>query len=385
MHAIQSTVVLDNPAAKRLLQGAPWFFERDCIGRTPRMPGIARVFDKRGRFLASAFISPGSRYFLRVITKEDVQIDRAFWRERIVRADRRRKKLLDLTDAYRVVFSESDGIPGVVIDRYNDIISIQITSSGAAAIRDELVGLLVEIFNPASIIEKGEAASRKAEGLPLVDSLVYGEKQRTIVREGDQLFDLDVMAGQKSGAYLDYRGFRLKAREFARGDCLDAFCYQGWFSCHISRLARNVVALDSSRSALDQAAVNARLNKHGNIEFVTADAFEYLKTCDRVFDFVHVDPPAMAKEHSKLAQAVHGYKKLITNAIRLLREDGVLMISSCSHKISERILEEALIESSKKSKRKCEVVWRGIQDIDHPVMRGLPESLYLKAIAARVC
>ncbi len=384
MNSVHSIVTLENAAARRLAGGSLWFSERDVIGRTPRIAGIARVIDKRKRFLASAFLSPGSRYFLRVITRDDVPIDRAFWRERILAADERRNRMREITDAYRVVFSESDGIPSVVIDRYNDIFAIQITSSGAETVKDELVEILVELFSPVSIVEKNAIAARTAEGLARTEGMIVGGKSRTIVREADQLFEVDVLAGQKTGAYLDYRGFRIKARELARGDCLDAFCYQGWFSCHIARTARRIVAVDASADALRAAGVNAALGKHRNIEFVRADAFEYLAGCEQRFDFIHIDPPAMAKEHAKLAAAIHGYSKLAAGALRILNDNGILMISSCSHKISERILEETVLSSVAKSGRRAEVLWRGIQDADHPVMRGLPESLYLKALAVRI-
>ncbi|MFA4874603.1 MAG: class I SAM-dependent rRNA methyltransferase [bacterium] len=384
MLSVHSTVILENAAAKRLADGVLWFSEREVVGRLPRLPGIARVLDKRKRFLGLAFLSPKERYFLRMITRDDATIDRAFWRELIVRANERRTRLSDITDAYRVVYSESDGMPSVVVDRYNDIFSFQITSAGAEQIKADLVEIITEIFHPESIVEKDDIAIRGTEGLPRIEKVVYGQKRGTIVREGDQLFDVDVLGGQKTGAYLDYRGIRLKARDLARGDCLDAFCYNGWFSCQIARAARHVTAVDSSQSALDAAIVNARLNKHQNVEFVKADAFDYLAECDRSFDFIHIDPPAMAKEHAKLSQAVHGYGKLISNALRILSHDGILMISSCSHKISERILETAVLDCIRKSDLSGEVIWRGIQDADHPVMRHLPESLYLKALAVQI-
>jgi 23S rRNA (cytosine1962-C5)-methyltransferase len=378
------SIIIDNAAARRLERGAYWLSERDVVGCAPRLPGIARVLDRRRRFLAMAFCSPGSRQFLRVIAWEECPIDRAFWEERVRRADERRRQLAAETDAYRVVYSEADGIPGVVIDRYNDLLAFQITAAGAESIKAELVAILIDAFHPAAIIEKDDLAVRQTEGLPLVERVVYGSKSQTLVREGECRFEVDVLAGQKTGAYLDYRAFRLKAREFAQGDCLDAFCYQGWFACQIAQGVHRVVAIDSSEAALDAARRNAMLNGRTNIEFVRRDAFEHLAAHDQRFDFIHLDPPAMAKERGAMAAAVRGYRKLVGHALAHLNDRGVLMVSSCSHKISERILEEAVLEVITKAGRGGTVLWRGIQDCDHPVVRGLPESLYLKAIAVRV-
>lgn len=386
------SIVLNNSAVKKLKQGCLWFSESDCIGRRPRIAGIERIFDKGGKFVAYAFLSPDSRYFLRVIACKDETIGREFWRERIVRANERRMRLFDLTDAYRVVYSESDGIPSVIIDRYNDLLAFQISSSGAETIKKELIELLIDIFHPASIIEKKVSLKiAKPDVSPawgqresLENSVVYGEKICTTIKERNQRFELDVLAGQKTGAYLDYRRIRFKARELAKGRSLDAFCYQGWFSCQIAGATAHVIAVDSSQQALDAAKKNAALNNHKNIEFVKADAFKYLAECRDHFDFIHIDPPAMAKEHAKLAQAIRGYKKLVTNALRILNDNGVLMISSCSHKISERMLEEAVTESLVAVGKKGEIIWRGVQDMDHPIMRNMPESLYLKAVAVQL-
>jgi 23S rRNA (cytosine1962-C5)-methyltransferase len=384
MNHVTSTVTISNAAARRLQAGALWFSEREAIGRTPIFPGIASVFDARGSFLARAFVSPGSRYFLRVIAREDRAIDAAFFRERIEAANRRRAKLSEITDAYRVVHAESDGLPSIVVDRYADVCSLQITSPGAETMREQIVRALVGIFEPASIILKAESAMRRAERLPTDDAFLLGSKATALVREGDQRFEVDVLTGQKTGAYLDYRSIRRAAKEMARGRCLDAFCYQGWLSCQIASKAERVVAVDASQAALDAARRNAVLNGRSNIDFVRADAFDFLTRCNDRFDFVHVDPPAMAKERAHLHTAIAAYRKLAAAGINLLDAGGTLLISSCSHKITERMLEEVALDALNKSGRNGKIVWRGIQDIDHPILRGFPESLYLKAVTIEI-
>jgi 23S rRNA (cytosine1962-C5)-methyltransferase len=379
-----SSLIIENAAARRVAEGACWLSGRDVVGRKPRLAGIVRLLDKRRRFVGQAFCSPGSPYFLRVITTNDEPIDRAFWQRRVREAHERRRRLFEITDAYRVIHAESDGIPGVIVDRYNDILAFQVSSAAAEGIRQDLLEILREEFEPAALVEKDDIAARDAEGLARIARIVAGTQTRTVIREGACRFDVDVLAGQKTGAYLDYRAFRLAARAFAQGECLDAFCYQGWFSCQIAPRAKRVVAVDASQAALDVAQRNALLNACANIEWVRADAFEFLERCDRAFDFVHLDPPAMAREQRHRAQAVRGYAKLLQEALRILRPGGVLMVSACSHRITERILETAVRDALAKAGRSCEVLFRGIQDVDHPVRRGLAESLYLKAIAVRV-
>lgn len=380
---ILSSIILTSDAARRCASGELNFTSRDVVGRRPAHAGIAVLKDRRGKFVASAFVSPGSRYFLRVITRKDEEIGGAYWRERLRAAYERRGRLFEITDAFRVVHSEADGIPSVVIDKYNDIWSMQITSLGAETIKNELVEMIVDEFSPASIVEKNNLAMRESEGLPLLEKIIYGDRSETCVREGGERFKVDVLSGQKTGAYLDYRAFRLKAREFARGFCLDAFCYEGWFSCQIAGTASCVVAVDSSEGAVNAAMENAGLNGHSNIEFVRSDVFKYLDRCERRFEFVHLDPPPFARGYGKVASAISGYRKLLCGALGLLNAGGVLFVSSCSHAVTENVLEKTLLDCAVQAGFRAEIVFRGIQDSDHPLLRGFPRSLYLKAVAAR--
>jgi len=364
------SIIIDNSAARKVKAGEVWLPEAAVVGRRPKIPGIVRLLDRRRGFVALSFVSPSSQHYLRVIGTEDRIADRAFWKERFEKALARRSRLLELTDAYRVVFGESDGIPSVIVDRYADVVSLQIGCEGAKAVRRDIMEIIEELLAPRAIVED-------------MEKIVKGGDARATVREADQRFEVDVLSGQKTGAYLDYRSVRLAAKEFAKGACLDAFCYQGWFSCQIAGAAANVVSVDSSQPALDVAAQNAKMNGHRNIEFIRSDAFDYLKACDRTFDFIHMDPPAMAKRRQDVPSAIRKYERAVSDAVALLGPGSVLMISACSQKITERMLGEVIAEASKKSGRRAEIVWEGIQDIDHPVMRGHPESLYLKAKAAR--
>lgn len=379
-----SSLVITNEAARRVAKGDPWFYDDDVVGRMHRLPSIVRLLDKRRRFVGQAFCSPGSRPYLRLIATSDETIDRQFWRRRIRAAFDRRAPLFGVTDAFRVVHAEADRIPAVVIDKFGDVWSMQVTASGAEAIKGLLAEIIVEEFAPATIIEKNSCSARSREGLSTIDRIAYGEQGIAVIREKGERFEVNVLLGQKTGAYLDYRAIRFKGGEFAFGRCLDAFCYQGWFACHAAGSAKSVVAVDSSAPAIEAAKRNAELNGHSNISFVKDDVFDYLEGQRKTFDFIHLDPPSFAKGGGSAASARAGYRRLLASALKLLAAGGTVMVSSCSHAVTERILEEALTEALKRAGRGGEIIFRGRQDADHPVLKGHPESLYLKAIAAKM-
>jgi 23S rRNA (cytosine1962-C5)-methyltransferase len=383
MASMITSVTLDTKAKKALLNGGLWFGRGDIIGRRPNLPGIAVVYDKQKNPLGTAFLSPGSAYFLRLFSRRIEKADRSFWRERMLKAYKRRAQLFDVTDAFRVVYGEADGMPSVIVDKYNDIWSFQITSAGAETIRNDIISIIEEEFSPASIIEKDDIAIREKDGLARCERVVFGTKTKALVKEADQVFEVGVLSGQKTGAYLDYRKIRLMAKEVARGKCLDAFSYQGWFSCQIAGGATEVIGVDSSATATAAARENAERNGHKNCEFIKSDVFDYLERSGGKFDFVHLDPPSFSKGGGSVRQAMQGYKKLIALAVPRLKKDGTMIVSSCSHAVTERLLEEAISAAMSKAGRRCKVLFRAMQDADHPVVRGHSESLYLKAIAIR--
>lgn len=384
MPTVISNVVLTNKALSRLKDGCLWFTKNEVVGRKPRLAHIARVLDNRNRFAAMAFVSPESHHYVKIFSRVDKIPDRSYWEALLKKAFAKRAGLISLTDAYRVIHADADGIPGVVVDKYADVWSISVSSSGPSLIRDDLVESIKTLFKPSAVVEKRVDTLQKKGGFPIEDRLIWGKNAKTYVKELDQQFMVDVSRGQKTGAYLDYRAIRIKAKEFANGRALDAFCYQGWFSCQIASAAKEIVSVDSSNLAISFAKTNAEINGHANISFVQADVFEYLALCCEKFDFVHLDPPPFARCHSNLMAAESGYKKLVRSSLKLMRPGGVLMLSSCSHAISERVLERLILFESEKSGFNGEIIFRGFQDSDHPVKQRLPESLYLKAIAVRL-
>lgn len=375
---------LTSDACRRLSLGEQWLSARDVVGRRPKLPGIATLLGRDREAVGKAFVSPGSPEFLRLITASDEETGREFWRRRLCLAFERRASLAEATDAFRVVHGDADGIPGVVIDRYGDLWAIQISCSGAMTIADELVSLIREEFAPASLVWCNDTEKGRKEGVPSLKGPAFGTRTDALVREGEEVFEVDLLRGHKTGAYLDYRALRFKARGVAHGRALDAFCYQGWLSCQIAAKVEEVVAVDASASAIEAARRNAKRGGHAKIAFVRGDVFELLPRLPGPFDFVHLDPPSFAKGRGKLEQALAGYRKLFRLSLPQVAPGGVLMASSCSHAVTERILESLLLDAVAKAGREAHPLFRAIQDIDHPLLSGHPESLYLKAIAARV-
>ena len=373
-----------NSGVSKVGAGAIWLTARDISGRLPPHPCIAYLVDKRGRVHATAFVSNAGGIPVRVIEPKKVTADKEFWRRRIMCAYERRAELSKETNAFRVVSSESDGTPSVTIDKYNDIWAVQTTSAGAETIKGDIIDIIIDEFKPASIIEKNDVVSRTADGLVRREFVCFGTNTATEIREGTERFMVDVLGGQKTGAYLDYRSIRKKGAGAISGRVLDAFCYQGWFACQAAANAKEVVAVDSSESAIDAARVNGERNAHNNIKFICADVFKYLESTEEMFDAIHLDPPSFVRSRQKLTVAIMGYKKLLSAALKRLETGGTLIVSSCSHHISERILEDVVTESVKKGGREAKVLFRAVQDIDHPLKKGFAEALYLKAIAVKI-
>jgi 23S rRNA (cytosine1962-C5)-methyltransferase len=423
-----ASVIIGARAAKKAKEGHPWVAVRDVLSRRFSTAGIVGVLDKKGEFLGQAFYSPRSKIALRLITRSKEKIDREFWVKRVQGALKRRKEYTAQdfnasSNAFRVVYAESDGMPSIIIDKYNDIASFQITSAGAETVKEDIVAAVKKVLRSAAIIEKDDIAVRRLEGLPLIERIVLGDKTATVITEGGLRFEVDVLRGQKTGAYLDYRRFRLNppSPPLAKGGtagistALDLFCYQGWMACRLAKNFTKVIAVDASQDAITAAKRNAQLNgipchsrvrgDDGGIEFICADAFEYLKetaghypssksaaggrverqrTAYPLFDLIHLDPPPFAKGRKNLPAALKGYEGLILDAVKLLKKGGVLFVSSCSHHISEGALEKIIEKTFQVSGFNFHVIYRGIQDSDHPVMKGFSESLYLKAIAVRI-
>ncbi|MBK7349627.1 MAG: class I SAM-dependent rRNA methyltransferase [Gemmatimonadales bacterium] len=383
-----ATARVSDKGAARWAQGHPWIYRSDVLA-APAEPGITAVQDRRGRFLGTALVSPRSEIRLRLLERSDRPVDGGWWREQLARAVARRAGI-DAT-AWRVVHGEGDGLPSLVIDRYDRWVVAQLLSAGLETQRPLILEAIQSILAPEGILLRNDVGVRRHEGLPEETELVAGSVPETIeVREGPVRYLAAPWTGQKTGAFLDQRPNRVLAAGLTRpgGTALDCFTYHGSFALHLATHAARVTAVDASAAALARGRENAALNGRDNIEWVEADAFELLRSYEREkrrFDVVVVDPPAFAKTRGALAQAVRGYKELNLRAMRLLAPGGTLVSASCSFHLRREHFYGMLEDAARDSGRQLALTHQLGQGADHPEIVTIPETGYLKGAALRAC
>ena len=374
--------------AKRIKEGHVWVYRSDVAAAEGIAAGaVVRVCDERGKFLGTAFYSNASQIAIRLISKEAVSDLNELLRERVRDAIAYRERFVSDTDAYRVVFSEADFLPGLIVDRYNDLLSFQVLTQATDldAVRQTVLSELTERLHPAGIGEKVEPKIRELEQLPARTSgLVQGDKSSTIFSMNGVRFHYDVAEGQKTGAFLDQRENYAVAAKYAQGEALDAFCYHGGFALHLAPHCSKVTGLDSSRPALEIADRNAVLNGR-EIEWIEGNAFDvlrdYAKSGQR-YDIVVLDPPAFAKSKRDLDTALRGYKELNLRALKMLRPGGILVTCSCSYHISAVNFLAVVAEAARDARRELRILETRTQAKDHPILANVPETEYLKCIIA---
>jgi 23S rRNA (cytosine1962-C5)-methyltransferase len=367
--------------AERWVRGHPWIYRSDVDSHPPE-PGLVPVQDPRGRFIGQGLLSPASEIRLRLLERADRVVDAGWWRERIEAAAVRRAGI-DAT-AYRLVHGEGDGLPSLVVDRYDRWIVAQILSAGLETMRQPILDALTSLFDPQGILLRHDVPARRRERLPAEVEEVFGSVPREVeVREGGVRYLAAPWEGQKTGAFLDQRPNRLLAGEVTRPGArtLDCFTYHGSFALHLARRAGSVLALDSSAEALARARANAALNHLGNLEFREADAFEALREMARAhdrFDTIVLDPPAFAKSRATVPDAIRGYREINLRAMRCLAPGGVLLTASCSFHVRLPEFLAMLGEAAGDSGRRIRVRRILGQGEDHPEVLTIPETAYLK-------
>ena len=346
------------------------------------------VVDPQGAALGTAHYSTSSQISLRLLSERVETIDRAFYQQRIAAAQAYRERVVQDSEAYRLVHGEADQLPGLVIDRYGAYFTLQTLDQGMDRAKVEIVSSLEELFAPRGIVERNDVAVRKRESLPLETGVLKGEVPDMVsIRMNGLTLHADLLHGQKTGIFLDQRENYLAAARYARGRVLDCFSSTGGFALHLARRAESVEAVDSSEASLAIARRNASANGISNVEFREADVFELLAGyagARRRFDLVVLDPPAFAKSRQNLDAAVRGYREINRRALELLSPGGVLVTCSCSHHLSEAALLELVAEASLDTGRKLRVLERRMQSQDHPVLLTVPETLYLKCLILEV-
>jgi len=374
----------------RLKSGHVWVYRSDIVEADGIPPGAAvTVIDQRGKSFGTALYSSSSQIAIRMLSPEPVSDLSTLLRRRIADAIAYRENLVRDTNAYRLIFSEADFLPGLIVDRYHDILSLQILTQAidAIPIRETVISELVSQLNPASVIERVDPRVRELEALPpRASGLVQGDKTATTFTMNGVQFHFDALEGQKTGAFLDQRENYAAAVQYAHGEALDVFCYQGSFALHLAPKCRQVTGVDSSRPALEVADQNAALNGHA-IEWIEANAFDLLKdysASNHQYDTVVLDPPAFAKSKRELDSALRGYKELNLRALKMLRPGGILVTCSCSYHVNEASFLEMLASAALDAHRTLRLLEVRGQAKDHPVLLNVSETAYLKCTLAHV-
>jgi 23S rRNA (cytosine1962-C5)-methyltransferase len=367
--------------AERWVRGHPWVYRSD-VERHPSEAGLVRVEDPRGRFIGQGLLSPASEIRLRLLERTEREVDRDWWRQRLEAAAARRSGI-DAT-AWRVVHGEGDGLPSLVVDRYDRWLVVQILSAGLETMRGLILEALLALFEPEGILLRHDVPARRRERLPDEIQEVHGSVPREIeVREGGVRYLAAPWDGQKTGAFLDQRPNRILAGEVTApgGRALDCFAYHGSFSLHLAGRAAGVIAMDSSPGALERARTNAELNRLTNIEWREADAFEALRAMARGrerFETIVLDPPAFAKSRASVPDALRGYREINLRAMRCLAPGGTLLTASCSFHVRLPDFLAMLAEAAGDSGRRIYVRRILGAGEDHPEVLTIPETGYLK-------
>ncbi len=384
----------------RLKSGHVWVYRSDVLDADGVPPGaLVTVTDQRGKPFGTALYSSSSQIAVRMVSHETVRDLPALIRERISKAIDYRKSFVRDTDAYRLIFSEADFLPGLIVDRYNDVLSLQVLTQAIDAnpVREIVISELTRQTNPAAgvpitIVERVDPRVRELETLPPRPSgLLQGAKASTTFAMNGVHFHYDALEGQKTGAFLDQRENYAAAAQYAQGEALDVFCYQGGFALHLAARCEQVTGVDSSRPALEvadqNAAINQQLLRGKEIEWIEANAFDLLKdysASHRLYDTIVLDPPAFAKTKRDLDPAIRGYKELNLRALKMLHPGGTLVTCSCSYHVSQADFLGMLSAAALDAHRTLRLIEVRGQAKDHPVLLNVPETSYLKCVIAHV-
>jgi 23S rRNA (cytosine1962-C5)-methyltransferase len=398
MEFVMADVILKPGRDKPVRQHHPWIFS----GAVARVKGdatdgdVVDVIASEGAWLAHGTLNRKSQIVVRVLTwKQDEAIDEAFWRSRLERAIAGRALLASSGDttAYRLVNAESDGLPGLIVDRYGDYLVTQFLTLGIERWKKEIIGQVGTLRVPyKGVYERSDVDVRTKEGLPQATGVLAGDEPPDLIeiRENGLRFQVDVRRGHKTGFYLDQRDNRRKIAPYLRGrEVLNCFAYTGAFAVYaMSAGAKSVVNVDTSADALELARKNADLNtSHGGIEYVIGDVFAELRRFraeGRTFDAVILDPPKFAQNDQQLKRAARGYQDINRVAMNILRPDGILATFSCSGLVSPDLFQKIVFSASLEAEREVQIVEKLSQASDHPILVTLPESEYLKGFVCRV-
>ncbi|HKO59679.1 MAG TPA: class I SAM-dependent rRNA methyltransferase [Pyrinomonadaceae bacterium] len=384
-----NTVIVNKRGADRIRGGHLWIYRSDVVNADDAAGGaVVTVRDQNRNFIGQAFYSDSSQIALRFLTQSEEVIDREWWRRRIQEAATRRNGIESDTNAFRLIYSEGDLLPSIILDRYDDVLVLQTLSQGSEALKPLLTEVVAEEFKPRAILERNDVRVRQHEGLELTNSVLLGEPpgEIEILQHGIR-FIVSPLAGQKTGSFLDQRENRIAARALAHGRALDCFTFNGAFALHLAGVCDEVTGIDITAEAVASAQRNAEINSAANVNFVEGNVFDALREMESTgerFDTIVLDPPAFAKNRASIRAAARGYKEINLRALKLLNRGGVLITCTCSYHMSEELFLKLIAEAADDAHRRLQLVEKRTQASDHPILFGVPETYYLKCVIARL-
>ncbi|MBI5474079.1 MAG: class I SAM-dependent rRNA methyltransferase [Ignavibacteriae bacterium] len=391
MEHLAKQIILKPKEDRRILSGHQWAFSNEIreIKGSPVSGDIVELLSAGGKVLGVGYYHQHSLIAVRLLSRSVETIDEDFFRHRFLQALDLRKKLFPQSETFRLIHSESDFLPGLIVDKFNDYLSVQTFSFGMEVRIGMICDVLESIFHPTGIVERNESTLRELEQLPQKKSVLRGTAAPTIFDDCGVRFEVNLLEGQKTGFFLDQRFNRYTIRSFSHdAEVLDCFTNDGGFALFAATHgAKRVVGIDSSPDAVIRATRNAALNQLHNVAFTQADVFEELQrlaSAGTAFDVVVLDPPSFTKSRKNVQAAKQGYKDLHSSAMRVLRPGGVLLTASCSHHIESEVFLDIVATTAQKAGRAVQLLdWRGASP-DHPVLPAMPETRYLKFAVVRV-
>lgn len=368
---------------KRLLGGHLWVFSNEIYENLGQYsPGsLVEVYDMHDLFLGIGYINPRSLISIRLLTRKNEEIHREFIRRRISDAVNLRERLLGKRDAFRIIYSEGDYLPGLIVDKYADCLVLQFLTAGMEEFKDIIIEILDELLNPEIMVLRNENRMRTLEGLPLYKEVIKGDLQKLpVINEDGLLFEIDPYEGQKTGFFLDQRENRVLLKKYARGGKgLDLFSYIGAWSMHLASTGAEVIGVDTSERAVMQAQKIAELNGlRERVVFLKDDVFSFLEkemgSNEKKHDFIVLDPPAFVKSAGKIKEAVKAYRELNEMSLRLIKPGGLLATSSCSYHLSKEMFTDMLHTAGRNTQRSLRLIEMRSQGPDHPALLSMPET-----------
>lgn len=384
-------VILKKDEEKRIKNGHPWIFSNEVHAFEGEIKSgeLCDVYAYDRSYIGRGFLNCASKIIVRMLSFEKITLDENFFFKRIKQANDFRKQL-GLENNYRVVFSEADFLPGLIVDKYGEYLSVQFLSLGMDINKDLIIKALVKLFDSKGIMERSDSAVRKKEGLEEFKGMIYNApfNPHVVIEENGILLQVDLENGQKTGYFLDQKMNRAALKNYVKDkNVLDCFSHTGGFALHALKFgAKKATAVDISQKACDDILANANLNGFTNIEVVCKDVFDYLRDnkYQNQFDVIILDPPAFTKSKDTVRNAYKGYKEINLSALKMIKSGGILITFSCSNHMTPALFLEMLQEASHDSNRIVEMVDFRIQSPDHPIRIDSEESLYLKCVVLRV-